>query len=45
MASILIAYDTGEGQTRKIAQYMGNFVSRSGHDVQGTRIGRPSMGL
>ncbi|NLX97888.1 MAG: protoporphyrinogen oxidase [Rhodopirellula sp.] len=45
MASILIAYDTGEGQTRKIAQYMGYFVSRSGHDVQVIDIRRPPSGF
>ncbi|NLX98190.1 MAG: menaquinone-dependent protoporphyrinogen IX dehydrogenase [Rhodopirellula sp.] len=41
MASILIAYDTTEGHTRKIAQYMGDSVSRSGHEAQVVDIRRP----
>lgn len=42
---ILIAYDTTEGQTRKIAQYMGEAVSRSGHDAQVIDIRRPPSGF
>ena len=34
MSRILIAYDTTEGQTRKIAQHLGDFVRRAGHDTQ-----------
>lgn len=45
MAKILVAYDTTEDQTRKIGQYMGDSVSRSGHDAQVIDIRRPSTGF
>jgi menaquinone-dependent protoporphyrinogen oxidase len=45
MSKILIAYDTTEGQTRKIAQYIGDAVSRSGHDAQVIDIRRPPTGF
>jgi menaquinone-dependent protoporphyrinogen oxidase len=34
MSHILIAYDTTEGQTRKIAQRMADAVAGAGHEVQ-----------
>lgn len=45
MAQLLIAYDTTEGQTRKIAQYMGEVASRSGHEVKVIDIRRPPAGF
>ena len=45
MARILIAFDTTEGQPQKIAQYMGDAVSRSGHDAQVIDIRRPPSDL
>ena len=41
MARILIAYDTTEGQTRKIAQYVDDLVHGSGHDTQVVDVRRP----
>lgn len=34
MARFLVAYDTIEGQTRKIADYIANRAVRAGHDVR-----------
>lgn len=45
MPRILIAYDTTEGQTRKIAQFMGDAVRRAGRDVQVVDIRRPPSGF
>lgn len=45
MSRIVIAYDTTEGQTRKVAQYMGESVSRSGHNAQVLDIRRLPSGL
>ena len=45
MAQLLIAYDTTEGRTRKIARYMGEVASRSGHEVQVIDIRRPPAGF
>lgn len=45
MKRALIAYDTTEGQTRKIAQYMGEAVRRAGRDAQVTDIRRPPSGF
>jgi menaquinone-dependent protoporphyrinogen oxidase len=45
MPRVLIAYDTTEGQTRKIAQYMGDAVCRAGHDAQVIDIRRPPSGF
>ncbi|HBO44015.1 MAG TPA: menaquinone-dependent protoporphyrinogen IX dehydrogenase [Planctomycetaceae bacterium] len=45
MAKILIAYDTTEGQTRKIAQSVGDSVRRGGHDAQVVDIRRPPSGF
>jgi hypothetical protein len=45
MRRMMIAYDTTEGQTRKIARYMGGFVRRAGHDAQVIDIRRPPTGF
>lgn len=45
MARSLIAYDTTEGQTRKIAQYIGDGVRSAGHDAQVLDIRRPPSGF
>lgn len=45
MTKILIAYDTTEGQTRKIAQRMADVISQSGHDAQVIDIRRPPSGF
>ncbi len=41
MPTILIAYDTTEGQTRKIAQHVADVIARSGRKVQVIDIRRP----
>ena len=45
MTSILIAYDTTEGQTRKIAQRIADALSRNGKNVQVIDIRRPPTGF
>ncbi|NLE37986.1 MAG: menaquinone-dependent protoporphyrinogen IX dehydrogenase [Pirellulaceae bacterium] len=42
---VLIAYDTTEGQTRKIAQYASDSIRRGGHDAQLIDIRRPPSGF
>lgn len=41
MSSILIAYDTTEGQTRNIAQHLADAITRSGKEVEVIDIRRP----
>lgn len=45
MPRILIAYDTTEGQTRKIAQHVADAIVRSGREVQVIDIRRPPSGF
>ena len=45
MLRILIAYDTTEGQTRKIAQNVVDAIARSGKEVQVIDIRRPLTGF
>ena len=45
MAKLLIAYDTTEGQTRKIAQHVAGAIVRSGKDVEVIDIRRPPTGF
>ena len=45
MLRILIAYDTTEGQTRKIAQHVADAIVRSGQEVQVIDIRRRSSGF
>ena len=44
MARLLVAFDTIEGQTRKIADYIANRVVRGGHDVCVTDVVELSQG-
>lgn len=45
MTKILIAYDTTEGQTRKIAQHVADAIARTGRDVQVVDLRKPPPGL
>ena len=45
MANLLIAYDTTEGQTRKVAQHVADAIARSGWEVQVIDIRRPPTGF
>ncbi|MHB8957245.1 MAG: menaquinone-dependent protoporphyrinogen IX dehydrogenase [Pirellulaceae bacterium] len=45
MSRILIAYDTTEGQTRKIALHLADAIARSGKEVQVTDIRRLPTGF
>ena len=45
MSRILIAYDTTEGQTRKVVHYMNDAVRRTGHAPQVIDIRRPPSGF
>lgn len=45
MVKILIAYDTTEGQTRKVAQHVADVIARSGQEVEVIEIRRPPMGF
>ncbi|WP_433633243.1 flavodoxin domain-containing protein [Halomicrococcus sp. NG-SE-24] len=42
MPSILIAYGTGEGQTKKVAEYIDSVLERRGLDVTTTRVSEAS---
>ena len=44
MARVLVAFDTIEGQTRKIADYIGNRVVRGGHEVRVMDVAELSQG-
>ena len=44
MPRVLLAYDTTEGQTRKIAQHIADALSRNGKNVQVIDIRRPPTG-
>jgi menaquinone-dependent protoporphyrinogen oxidase len=45
MTSILIAYDTTEGQARKIAQHIADAIASSGKEVEMIDIRRPPTGF
>jgi len=45
MMNVLIAYDTTEGQTRKIAGSMGDAMGGSGHDARVIDIRRLPSGF
>jgi menaquinone-dependent protoporphyrinogen oxidase len=45
MTSILIAYDTTEGQTRNIAQHIADAIARSDKEVEVIDIRHPSTGF
>lgn len=45
MVKILIAYDTTEGQTRKVAQHVADAIARSGREVELIDIRRPPTGF
>jgi menaquinone-dependent protoporphyrinogen oxidase len=38
MASVLVAYGSGEGQTRKVAERLGETLTERGHDVTVARV-------
>lgn len=42
---ILIAYDTSEGQTRKVAQHVADVIARSGQEGEAIDIRRPPVGF
>jgi menaquinone-dependent protoporphyrinogen oxidase len=42
MTSILVAYGTGEGQTKKVAEYIGSVLAERGFDVTITHVSEAS---
>jgi menaquinone-dependent protoporphyrinogen oxidase len=45
VTKIVVAYDTTEGQTRKIARHVADVISRSGLDAQAIDLRRPPSGF